>query len=480
MNILFATSELYPLVKTGGLADVSYSLPVALRELGQQITLILPGYRSVKSKLGQPVREYRLEDAFLHPDVKLCEYQDKHLGMPLFLVESDVLYDRDGGPYVRSDGESWEDNPDRFTQFCRVVVCVLSGGCAGLGRRFDVVHCNDWQTGLIPALIKVQELPVKSIFTIHNLAYQGVYSYDVFRHLDLPESWWSLDALEFYGNFSFLKAGVVFSDWVTTVSPTYAEEILREPAACGMGGLLQHHRQKLVGILNGADYDVWNPATDPSIRFHFDLDTLENKQKTKLDLQRQAGLRLSKSSPLIGVVSRLVDQKGIDWVLHAMEALQAEKIQWVVLGSGQREYEQQLLELAKANPKTIAVTLGYDETLAHQIEAGCDLFAMPSRYEPCGLNQIYSLRYGTLPIVRRTGGLADTVVDATEDSLRQGTATGFVFDEPEAEAFTDTVRRASGWYRKRKTWQKMQTTAMEQRFDWQQSAQAYLELYKQE
>ncbi|RLU01532.1 glycogen synthase GlgA [Ketobacter sp.] len=479
MNILFVCSEVFPLIKTGGLADVSYSLPRALADLGHQVTVVLPGYRSVRARLGEPDQRRSLPDDFLRSDIRVAEYASSPVGVPLLLVESDSLFDRDGGPYERSSGDPWPDNADRFAQFCRAVVSwVVAAEQAGAG--YQVVHCNDWQTGLIPALLSLHESAVKTLFTIHNLAYQGVFDYATFQHLQLPDTWWHLDALEFYGNLSFLKAGIVFADWVTTVSPTYADEILREPAACGMGGLLQHHQNKLVGILNGADYEIWNPQTDDHILFHFDRDSLEQKLKNKLDLQRISGLRLSKSAPLIGLVSRLVEQKGIDWVVSAMTATQEHKVQWVILGSGTPHYEQQLLELAQANPKTVSVTIGYDEELAHRIEAGSDLFAMPSRYEPCGLNQIYSLRYGTLPIVRRTGGLADTVVNVDELSLEQGTATGFVFEEPAAAAFTDTVLRAIAMYSRRKTWQRIQQTAMAQCFDWQHSAQSYLELYQQD
>jgi len=486
MKILFATSEIFPLIKTGGLADVSCSLPRALRDLGQEVTVILPGYRSLRQKLGQPDRRYRLQDAFLHQDITLAEYTDTAVGIPMLLVESDALFDRDGGPYERVQGAPWHDNADRFAQFCRAVECLLRGAAQDLQTGadypagFDVVHCNDWQTGLIPALLRHNQVAIKTVFTIHNLAYQGIFDYAAFQFLKLPAQWWQLEALEFYGNFSFLKAGIVYADWVTTVSPTYAEEIQQEPMACGMAGLLQYHRHKLVGILNGADYEVWNPATDPNIPFHFDAQQLANKVNNKLDLQRAMGLRLSKSAPLIGLVSRLVEQKGIDWVVDAISATLGEKLQWVVLGNGNAEYEAALLQLAEQHPKTVSVTLGYDEALAHQIEAGCDLFAMPSRYEPCGLNQIYSLRYGTLPIVRRTGGLADTVVDATDESIAQGTATGFVFEQPSSADFMAAVRRATALYSKRRTWEKLAQTAMAQCFDWQHSAQSYLELYQQE
>lgn len=480
MNILFATSELFPLIKTGGLADVSSSLPQALQGLGHSVTVILPGYRSVQGQLGEPDKRYQLDDPFLRFDVCIAEYPNSALGFPLLLVESASLFDRDGGPYVDSNSEDWLDNADRFSQFCRAVVALLNNRSDNLKQRFDVVHCNDWQTGLIPALLHHNHVAIQTVFTIHNMAYQGVFDQYTFSHLQLPDDWWHFDKLEFYGNFSFLKAGIVFSRWVTTVSPTYAQEILQEPEGCGLAGLLQHNQHKLVGILNGADYQIWNPTTDPNVVFPFDQESLSDKIKNKLDLQRRAGLRLSKSTPLIGVVSRLVEQKGVDWLLDTIEALQGEKVQWIILGSGDMQYQARLLELAQQHPKTISVSVRYDEALAHRIEAGCDLFAMPSRYEPCGLNQIYSLRYGTLPIVRSTGGLADTVVNASEEAIKQGTATGFVFQQPNAAGLIDATRQAIGLYSKRKTWQKIQHTAMNQCFDWQHSAQSYLELYHQE
>ncbi|MDY6922198.1 MAG: glycogen synthase GlgA [Pseudomonadota bacterium] len=480
MKVLFATSELYPLIKTGGLADVSQGLSAALARAGAQVTLILPGYGTVLSKLGQPEQRYPLQDDYLRTDVGLARYRCPQSGLPLLLVECPALYERDGGPYASATAEPWPDNAERFAQFCRAVVCVLAGRAEGLASGYEVVHCNDWQTGLIPGLVRQAGLPQTTLFTIHNLAYQGIFDHATFQQLQLPPEWWHFEALEFFGRFSFMKAGIVFSHRVTTVSPTYAEEILHEPLGCGMAGLLQHHAPKLSGILNGADYSVWNPADDPCIRFHYDADRLPEKLNNKLDLQRQLGLRLTKTTPLIGMVGRLEQQKGVDWLLAAMEALQGEAVQWVILGSGRPEFEQQLQQLARRNPKTMAVIIGYDETLAHRIEAGSDLFAMPSRFEPCGLNQIYSLRYGTLPVVRHTGGLADTVNDASDSALAAGTATGFVFSEPTAEALTRTLRRAISRYAEPGLWRQMQLTAMAQRFDWERSAHDYLTTYQQE
>ena len=477
MNVLFASSEVFPLIKTGGLADVSQSLVVALQALGTSVSLILPGYRSVREKLPAPTASYRFDDAFIPQDLVLLEQVLPDTNIRLLLVDCPSLFDRAGGPYVDEQGTDWSDNPQRFGIFCRAVVALLAGRCQ-LQDAFDVVHCNDWQTGLVPALLQLESLPVRSVMTIHNLAYQGVYGYDAFEALALPEQWWAYDKLEFYGNFSFLKAGIVYADQVTTVSPTYAREILQEPMACGMSGLLQYHAGKLHGILNGADYQIWNPATDPLLRFHYDVDSLEEKLHNKLDLQRSLGLQLGKSIPLIGLVSRLVHQKGVDWVAQVIARMADDKVQWVILGTGDKLLEKSLLTLAREFPKKIAVTIGYDETLAHRIEAGSDLFMMPSRYEPCGLNQIYSLRYGTLPIVRATGGLADTVVDTNAESIKSGTATGFSYQGETATDLEQCVRRAIGYFSKRKTWDGLQRNAMTQQFDWHASAQQYLHLYQ--
>lgn len=477
MNVLFATSECFPLIKTGGLADVAASLTAALRKAGGNVTLTMPAYRSVRQRLPAPSARHRVADAFVPVDLVVLEHRLPQYDTRLLLVDCPSLFDRPGGPYVDAEGRDWSDNALRFGVFCRAVVALLAGRST-LQETFSVVHCNDWQTGLIPAFVRHESLPVKTLLTIHNMAYQGIFSRQEFERLGLPDGWWSFDRLEFYGNFSFLKAGIVYADAVTTVSPTYAREILHEPLACGMSGLLQYHRHKLQGILNGVDYDIWNPARDPLIRFHYDDAHLPDKLHNKLDLQRQFGLQLGKSIPLIGLVSRLVHQKGVDWIIDVMTKLTDEKVQWIVLGAGDKQFEQQLLALAGKFPRQIAVTIGYDESLAHRIEAGADLFVMPSRYEPCGLNQIYSLRYGTLPIVRATGGLADTVTDTDADSLKNGTATGFVFEGDTSADLEQCVRRAIGYFANRKIWHCLQRTAMAQRFDWRTSARQYLALYQ--
>lgn len=479
MNVLFASSELFPLVKTGGLADVSRALAEALRQAAIGIDVILPGYRSVREKLAAPTASYRFDDAFLPQNMVVLEFMLPDTGLRLLLLDCPDLFDRGGGPYADQSGIDWPDNAARFGLFCRAIVALLAGRST-LKKRYDVVHCNDWQTGLVPAFVQHESLPVKAVMTIHNLAYQGIFARAEFDALYLPDAWWAYDKLEFFGNFSFLKAGIVYADHVTTVSPSYAREILEEPEACGMAALLQYHRGKLTGILNGADYDVWNPAHDPLIRFPYDADNMAEKLHNKLDLQRSQGLQLGKSIPLIGLVSRLVHQKGIDWVADVMERMADEKVQWVVLGTGEKTMERRLQALALRFPKKIAVTIGYDEALAHRIEAGSDLFVMASRYEPCGLNQIYSLRYGTLPVVRATGGLADTVVDASDGNIGNGTATGFSYRGDNAEDLEQCIRRAVACFSQRTVWETLQRNAMAQRFDWQASAQQYIQLYRQD
>lgn len=468
MRVLFATSELYPLVKTGGLADVSQALPAALAGLGTQVTVILPGYASVLKQLGTPLAEYRIDDAFTYHDLSVLEYNAPDNGFPLLVVKSDSLYNRDGGPYQDAHGQDWPDNPQRFAQFARAVTAMLDPRANSSALQFDVVHCNDWQTGLVPAFVRLNYLPVASVFTIHNLAYQGAYDYRTFESLTMPPRWWHMDKLEFYGRFSFLKGGIVFADQVTTVSPSYAEEILHEPMGCGMAGLLQHYQSKLQGILNGVNYEVWDPAGDPHLARQYTVDQLPLKAENKLALQRQFGLAVDRDVPLFGVIGRLAHQKGIDYLLDALVPLPP-AAQWVILGSGDRELEQRLRQLARENPTRIAFVTGYDESLSHRIEAGADVFVMPSRYEPCGLNQLYSLRYGTLPLVHATGGLKDTVTHET---------TGFVYSGASAPALRRTIDHAIDRFRDRDAWRTMQKTAMKQCFDWQRSAQGYITLYE--
>ncbi len=474
-RILFVTSEVHPLVKTGGLADVSGSLPVALRRLGQDARIVLPAYRSI------------LEH---HPDwtevapipaagtgARLLEGRLPGADVTVWLVDIPSLFDRDGGPYQTASGQDWPDNAQRFAAFARAAEAIATGGLVP-GWTPDIVHCNDWQSGLVPALLDLRDERPATVFTIHNLAYQGLFPASTLHALGLPGRFWSHHALEFHGQLSFIKGGLVFADMLSTVSPTYAREIRTPAFGCGLDALLEYRQDRLVGILNGADYETWNPETDPHLAARYHAGDLSGKAIDKSALQREFGLAETTDRPLIGIVSRLAEQKGFDLLLAALPGLARQRLQIVVLGSGDPRLEEALRAARREFPDWLGVRIGYDEALSHRIEAGADMFLMPSRYEPCGLNQIYSLRYGTIPIVHRTGGLADTVVDLTPTTRRNRTATGFVFDEPTSSDLRASVTRAIEGYRQPDLWQTLIQTAMAQDFSWDTSARRYLDLYR--
>ena len=473
-KILFAASEAHPLIKTGGLADVAGSLPIALSELGQDVRLVLPAYREALARIEgfSVIATIQCADTA----VRILESQLPGSPVPVWLVDAPHYFDRPGGPYLGPDGRDWPDNAARFALFGRVVA-DLALGRVGLAWQPDLVHCNDWQTGLIPALLALEPSRPATVFTLHNLAYQGLFAREIFKLLDLPGELWSPEAMEFHGQCSFIKGGLVFADRLTTVSPSYAEEIRTPALGYGLEGLLNHRSHDLSGILNGADYSVWDPSRDPYIVKNYDPGALYLKAFNKSDLQRRFELPVLKDVPLIGMIGRLVEQKGVDLLLEILPQLLRHPLQLVLLGSGEAHLEQALQDWAKARPERIAVHLGYSEDLAHRIEAGADMFLMPSRFEPCGLNQMYSLRYGTVPIVRRTGGLADTVVDASEETLAAGAATGFVFDSPVPQALLATLLRALSLYTQTPRWQRLVKTGMAQDFSWQKSARQYLDLY---
>ncbi len=475
MKILFATSEMFPLVKTGGLADVSGALPLALRALGVDVRVVLPHYAATRADwfvadgtvwqpeiLGQPVtiRSGQLKDSDL----------------PVYLIDHPVFSARSGNPYMGPDGNPWHDNPDRFALFCRAVVHFATQEGEAHWTP-DIIHSNDWQTGLIPALLSGTP-SIKNVFTIHNLAYQGVYDRPTFERLGLPWSLWRADALEYWGNMSFMKGGIIFSDFITTVSPTYAKEIQTPKFGYGLDGLLQHQSNKLKGILNGIGAD-WDPETDHFLPHHFSRSQLAGKQRIKAQLQAELGLPQEPRTPLLVHIGRLVEQKGIDLLIQALEQLPNEPIQVMVLGSGELRFEQALRQLAAQRPEQIAVRIGYDESLAHQLEAGADAFLMPSRFEPCGLNQLYSLRYGTCPIVHRVGGLADTVIHADAAHLADGSATGIVIDHLDTDAIIWAVRYFQTLYHDAPQFARMQAQGMAQDFGWMSSAKAYQAIYRE-
>jgi len=480
-KILFASSEVHPLIKTGGLADVSGSLPIALDQHGQDIRIIMPAYRQCLESLETIDCVATLQLDGFHAPVEILQSTLPDSDVPIWLVNSPYHFDRAGGPYCREDGHDWDDNAARFALFSRAIAAIAMNQ-AGLNWQPEVVHCNDWQTGLALAFLSEYADRPKTVFTIHNLAYQGLYSKDVFDALAIPQSFWHSEALEFYDQLSFMKGGLIYADHITTVSPTYADEICTYEFGYGLEGLLSYRngQQRLSGILNGIDEHQWNPATDKNIAKTYSIKNLRNKKLNKAAIQTHFHLPIKEDVLVIGLISRLVSQKGIDLSLAAIDRLLAanQHIQFICLGNGQQEYEQNLRILRASFPDKVAIHIGYDEKLAHQIEAGSDVFLMPSRFEPCGLNQMYSLKYGTLPIVRQTGGLADTVVDASEENRKNQTANGFKFDRANAQALEDTLYRVIDLFKRPRIWRKMMITAMEHDFSWEKSAAKYDALYE--
>jgi starch synthase len=473
-RVLFVTSEAYPLIKTGGLADVSGSLPIALKALGHDVRILMPGYATAAAAGDfRPVK-------VLHGagGIAILEGLLPGSSVPVWLLAHNEYFGRGGNPYLAPDGKPWADNAERFSLLCHVAAEIAMNRL-GLGWMPEIVHGNDWQTGLVPVLLSDEPGRPATIFTIHNLAYQGVFPYDTFLKLRLPTRFWSPEALEFYGQFSFIKGGLVFADRISTVSPTYAKEIQGEEFGCGLQGLLSHRSERLSGIINGIDAEAWNPATDPLIPANFDRSTLEKRSALKAALQKSFNLVQDDGITVLAWVGRLVQQKGIDLVIDLLPKLMEMPLQMVFVGSGEARYEQTLLQWAQLYPDRIAIKLGYDEARAHLIEAGTDIFLMPSRFEPCGLNQMYSQRYGAVPLVRRVGGLADTVEDASPANLDNGTATGIVFRKASADELLEAVRRGLALHQDRALWRRVQQSGMAKDFSWETSAQRYLDLYEQ-
>lgn len=477
--VLFATSEVAPWAKTGGLADVSASLPAALAGLGVDVRLAVPGYPSV---LAAARSRRHLTDLDLLTDGE-TQARTEHrvrvltgrLGRtPAYVIACPELFERSGGPYADAAGRDWPDNAERFATFSRAVARL---GGEAIDRDFAprIVHLNDWQTGLAAVYLRQRAERPGVVFAIHNLQYQGLFDRATFERLGLPEELWRFDRLEYHDQLSFLKGGLVFADRLITVSPTYAREIQTAAHGWGLDGLLRHRREALRGILNGIDDRVWHPARDPLIPASYSRDTLYNKPRNKIVLRKRLGLAAGRT-PVLGVISRLAAQKGIDLILEIVEDILRLPAQLVVLGTGDPELEAALAAACRRAPSMCAFVNRHDERMAHLIEAGADIFLMPSRFEPCGLNQMYSLTYGTVPVVRRTGGLADTVVPL-EGNAECGT--GFVFEEPTPQALLATVRRAVDAYHRSDSWQALQRRGMAQDFSWRASAAQYLDLYRQ-
>jgi starch synthase len=476
LKALFVTSEIAPWVKTGGLGDVAAALPPALHGMGCDVRILVPRYPAMREAF--PDAEHLVHLPWMGGHLPAADlFVAQHGDQALLLLDCPMLFDRPGNPYLGPEGRDWLDNHLRFGLLSRVAA-RLSGAATPLDWRPDILHCHDWQTGLAPYYLRHYEPGgAASVMTIHNLAFQGTFQPQLLDELALFASDWHMEGVEYYGRISFLKAGLAHADAITTVSPTYAREILGETEGMGMQGLLQARVDRLTGILNGIDTNVWNPATDPHLAAAYDRNHLDAKQANKAALQRETGLAQRDDCPLFGIVSRLTDQKGLDLVAAIGDALARLPVQLVVLGSGDRALEAAYRDLATRHPGQVAVVIGFDEALAHRIEAGADVFLMPSRFEPCGLNQMYSLAYGTPPLVRATGGLADTVVNYSQKSLADGTANGFVCHAATPEAILGTAGWAAMAWQDRKRWRQLQRNAMAGDYSWRGPARQYLDLY---
>lgn len=476
LRILFATPECAPWIKTGGLGDVSAGLPEALAARGLEVRVLLPAYRSVLAAPGHRREIARLPAAAAFPAARLLE-APLPSGVPAWLVDCPALYDRDGGPYQDpATGSDWPDNALRFGLLSRVA--AMLAGASPLAWRPHVLHCNDWQTGLAPAYLHFAGGPrAATLICIHNLAFQGLFPAATVAAVGLPAASFAVEGVEFHGRTSFLKAGLVYADAIATVSPTYAREIQRAPLGFGFEGLLAARGDRLRGILNGIDVRTWNPLTDRLIPRRYDSAGLDAKLENKRALQARMGLAPAADVPLFGFVGRLTEQKGIDLIAAVAPRLAAGPAQLAVLGTGERELEASMRALARAHPGAVAVAIGFDEPLAHLIEAGADSFLMPSRFEPSGLNQMYSQRYGTPPIAHATGGLCDSIVDCTPATLADGAATGFLFRAPSADALRGAIERALAAYRDPPTWRALQRHGMARDFSWDAAAGEYVHLY---
>ena len=459
MRVLFATPECAPLTKTGGLGDVSAALPAALRGLGHDVRVVLPGYRPVLQGLPEAREVAQLE--LLETRCRLLEAGE------FLVVDCPALYARDGGPYQDAAGVDWQDNAQRFGVLSRAAA-LLAGGASPLEWRPQVLHCNDWPCGLAPVFLSFEKGRAAAVMTVHNLAFQGLFDASWMKPLALPAAVFSIEGIEFYGKLSFLKGGLAYADAITTVSATYAREIQSEELGCGLDGLLRARREALSGIANGIDVELWDPQRDPHLAQTYGRWSLERKAANKQALQQRLGLEVRPDLPLLGAVCRFTEQKGIDLVAEAADELLGLPAQLALLGSGERRYEAALRELAARRAGSAGVLVGFDEGLAHLIEAGADIFLMPSRFEPCGLNQMYSQRYGTPPVVRATGGLVDTVADGE---------TGFVFTRATSGELAAAVQRAVAAWRDPRRWREMQRRAMERDFSWAAPARQYAALY---
>ncbi len=486
-SVLFVSSEVYPYAKTGGLADVSSALPQALREFNHDVRVIMPKYGFIgekKQKIHIINRtqgmDFQIGNTTATYNIKSSAILTPKTRVQIYLAENDEYFSRMGLYSDPNTGVDYPDNDERFLSFNLSVLEL----CRRLLWKPDIIHCNDWQCGLIPLLLKdsLKTDPffagTKTVFTIHNLAYQGNFPATSFEKTGLSPEYFNPNGVEYYGQLSFMKAGLNYADAITTVSETYAEEIRTKEFGCGMEGILTKRKKDLHGILNGIDLSIWDPMNDVNTVRRFNADTLEYKEECKKDLCSSFDLPYEEGKPVIGMVARFVDQKGLDLLVEIMDQIFKSGAQLIILGSGDKKYEELFLKQQKKHPNQLGVLIGFHDGFAHKIEAGADIFIMPSAYEPCGLNQMYSMRYGTIPVARRTGGLADTVIDVSEASKKHS-ATGFVFDKYDAKSFWKALERAMTMYRKHpEEWRQMQHNGMTTDFSWNNSGLKYAELYE--
>ena len=478
MRVLQVGAEVYPLIKTGGLADVLGALPQALCNQGADLRLLLPGLPGIIDAVLHAKKVCQIGPVFGAASVTLLRAQMPYTQVPAYVIDAPFLYRRGGGPYQDRHGAEWADNLQRFG-LLGWVAAQLAQGQLDPDWQAEVVHAHDWHAAMSCAYLHAHPAgEAASVFTVHNLAFQGLFPHDDWALLGLSSRYMSPSALEFHGQLSFMKAGLYYADHITTVSPTYAQEIQTPEQGCGLDGLLRSRAHDLSGILNAVDEAVWNPATDAAIPVPFEAKKTAGKARCKAALQQELGLAGKPDAPLFGVVSRLTEQKGLYLVLALLDELIARGGQLVVLGAGEAALEDAFLARAAAHPQAVAVRIGYDEAHAHRIFAATDVTLVPSRFEPCGLTQMYGLKYGSLPLVHRVGGLADTVVDCALENLADGSANGFVFDAFNPEAMARAMRRAWALYERKSEWRSVRQRAMQQPLGWDKAAAQYAALYR--
>ncbi|MEO8669136.1 MAG: glycogen synthase GlgA [Bauldia sp.] len=475
LSVLSVASEVYPLIKTGGLADVVGALPAALKPHDVEVQTLVPGYPRVLGALTDRRQLHAFED-FFGGTARLVA--GKGEGIDILALDAPHLYDRPGNPYVGLDGKDWPDNAERFAALSFVAAEIGRGTVPGLAP--SVIHAHDWQTGLVPAYLHyggVSGARPRTVITIHNIAFQGQFAAAAFPKLRLPQAAFSLDGVEYYGGVGFLKAGLHFADAITTVSPSYAVEIKTVEGGMGLDGLIRSRSDRLTGIVNGIDTDVWNPATDSYLGANFSSRTLVRRAANKAAIEERFGLEQS-DGPLFCLVSRLTLQKGVDLIINALPNLLARGARFAILGSGDAPLEAALKTAAKSNPGKVGVVLGYDEVLAHMLQGGADAILVPSRFEPCGLTQLYGLRYGCVPVVSRVGGLADTLIDANDAAIAAKVATGIQFHANSVAALEDAVARAMALFREPAVWSQIQRRGMAADNSWHRPAGAYAALFR--